>query len=145
MRRAKIQSTDPISEDEGVKIHCRVLKNRSANGKNPFTQCDYYARYGEGVDNFVTFPQLLIDADIITGGSWIKYINKNGDELKWNGKNKFLQALKDDETLYKELQSVLNDKMNNGEIEVEAIPNEELKEIQQLEGKDEFIEEGEDK
>lgn len=116
MNRNKLQSSDPIKEEDGVKISCIIHKNRFAGKHNPFTKCIYYATYEHGIDSVVALPQLLLDAGIMRqAGAWWYYedaqgqlITVNGTVGKFNSKNNFLEALRANEALYNELLGKLD-------------------------------------
>ena len=83
----KLDSNDPIDVTEGVKIGCRVKKNRLAKG-NPYKDCVYYARYGIGIDNTVMLPKYLVEqGHFRKSGAWIYF---DAENLKWNGNNALL-------------------------------------------------------
>lgn len=130
MNRNKIQSGDPIKEEDGIKISCISWKNRFAGKRNPYTKCVYYATYRDGIDSVIALPQMLLNAGIVRqSGSWWYYedaqgnvITKYVDPCKWNSKNAFLEALRTNECLRDELVSKL-DKLadNQTEAEISAI------------------------
>jgi len=87
----KLDNTDPIDISEGVKIGCRVKKNRLSKG-NPYKDCVYYARYDTGIDNTVMLPKYLVEAGHFRqSGAWLYFDSEN---LKWNGKNALLDYFK---------------------------------------------------
>lgn len=119
MGKVKLQAGDPLTAEEGIKVNCSVLKNRFCNGGNPYTKCSYYARYNMGIDNLATFPNMLIKYNVaVQKAAWIRVENEEGDvetilgvPCKWNGKNAFLDVIRQNEGLRKELEKRLNDKM----------------------------------
>ena len=133
MNSLKIDKTDPILDTEGVKISCIVRKNRFAGKHNPFTKCTYYAKYDGGIDNIVILPTLLSDAGIMRqAGAWWYYedenkniLTVNGMECKFKSKNAFIDALRDNEVLLKELTQ----KLDETELGVTTVTEEELAEI----------------
>ena len=116
MNKNKIMASDPIKEEEGVKISCIIHKNRFAGRYNPYTKCIYYARYNSGIDSVVAVPQFLLDAGIIRqAGAWLYYEDSNGNPYNINGtlckfssRNAFLEALRTNKVLFDTLVGKLN-------------------------------------
>ena len=114
--RLKLQAADPIKETEGLKVHCKVWKNRFAGKHNPYTECDYYARYETGIDNIIAMPQMLLDAGIVRqAGAWWYYEDENGNpyvidgaECKYRSKNDFLEVLRSNNVIRETLENELN-------------------------------------
>lgn len=148
MNKIKLQAGDPLTAEEGIKVSCRVSKNRFCNGKNPYSKCDYYARYNKGVDNLVTFPNMLIKYGVaIQKGAWIKIENEECDienilgvECKWNGKNAFLKVIEENEGLRKELEKRLRNKMTK-ESKADSLSQEEIDSIKKDESNTKNFEE----
>lgn len=138
MGQKKIMAGDPIKEEEGVKIGCIIKKNRFAGKHNPYTKCDYYATFANGIDSIIPMPQMLLNAGIVRqAGAWWYYEDANGQPLtvggtvcKFNSKNTFLDALRNNQVLYDELLAKLGSlalSQNADELaEIEA-ENEEIK------------------
>ena len=138
----KLDSSDPISAEEGKKIICKTKKNRAATG-NPFKECTYYVRYGKGIDGDLELGIILPREGIVTkSGAWIYYgedkdhvknvPTKDGEVVgKWNGIGKFIAAINEDEVLKQFFIDKLNEKGNSGtslsEEEIEAAKAEEEK------------------
>ena len=129
MGRNKIMASDPIKEEDGVKISCNIHKNRFAGTNNPFTKCIYYATYKNGIDSIVALPQLLLDAGIMRqAGAWWYYEDAQGNLItvdgivgKFSSKNSFLDALRSNEKFYNELVSKLDHVSSNQSAEEIAI------------------------
>ena len=111
MGQKKIMAGDPIKEEEGVKIGCIIKKNRFAGKHNPYTKCDYYATFANGIDSIIPMPQMLLNAGIVRqAGAWWYYEDTDGQPFtvggtlcKFNSKNTFLDALRNNKVLYNEL------------------------------------------
>lgn len=114
--KLKLQAADPIKETEGLKVHCKVWKNRFAGKHNPYTECDYYARYESGIDNIIAMPQLLLDANIVRqSGAYWYYEDENGQpfniggiECKFRSKSDFLDSIRNNDILRETLENELN-------------------------------------
>lgn len=116
MNRNKIMASDPIKEEDGVKISCIIHKNRFAGKNNPFTKCIYYATYANGIDSVCCLPALLLDAGIMRqAGAWWYYENEQGQLItidgiagKFSSKNAFLDVLRTNEKWYNEMVNRLD-------------------------------------
>lgn len=113
--RVKLTAADGIKEEEGIKVHCKVYKNRLANG-NPYKSCDYIAKHDTGIDYIVELPTILEREEIIAkSGAWYYYPSKDnidtigGVPCKFNGKASLIKALNDNE----ELRNFFMDKISN--------------------------------
>jgi len=114
MSALKIQSSDPITADEGVKIHCIVQKNRRAGIHNPNTECTFYAKFETGIDSTVGIPKLLADNGIFErGGSWWYYPSKDnvqtiaGVECKFRSEKDLQSELSSNLEFQKEIMKLL--------------------------------------
>lgn len=107
-KRDQIKAGEPMTAEEGIKVECKVTKNRFANGGNPYTTCIYYARYGSGIDSNLEILNILIKDGILRkAGAWLRYEDEDGEILevpslngmipgKWNGSAKFNEFLSND-------------------------------------------------
>ena len=116
MSQKKIMAGDPIKEEEGVKIGCIVKKNRFAGKNNPFTKCDYYATFENGIDSTIPMPQLLLDNGIVRNkGAWWYYEDENGQPIvidgipgKFGSRNAFLTTLRTNKAWYDAMLNLLS-------------------------------------
>ena len=153
MNRVKLQASDPITEDEGLKVSCIVKKNRFGN-RNPMKKCNYYAKYDTGIDSIVALPTLLAANNIVRqAGAWWYYednqgnlITRNGIPCKWRSQNAFIEALRNNAFLKEEFMNLLNGKaVSQNQTEEEKRSAEiENKQISDFMYEQERIEEGED-
>ena len=131
--KVKVQSADPIDANDGVKINCSVAKNRAANGKNPYTNCTYYAIYGEGINNVIDVPDIVGSLGIFSkAGAWFNLLDETtgdpkvieGVTCKFNGKNAFIKALTDNPAFLKAVTEMINnniDKVQGSNLSAEEI------------------------
>lgn len=140
MRRAKVMAGDPIKEENGLKICCRVIKNRLAK-KNPFTTCEYFAIYGEGIDTLTELPAMLEREGIMRkSGSWYYWEDENGNvinfkglECKFKSKAILVDALRDNPELADQLSKMLDEIITTGKVTQFSLSDEEIGEIKRLE------------
>lgn len=136
MAKHKIQAADPIKEEEGIKVNCKVAKNRFAKG-NPYTTTNYYAIFGLGIDTALELPDILERSGIVRkSGSWYyfedakgKPIVIDGVEMKFGSKTKFVEFLKKNP----KAQSVLQAELDKTEIKAISLSIEEIDEIKAAE------------
>jgi recombination protein RecA len=137
MSKVSMDSKDPITKEEGVKISCIVHKNRFAGMKNPFTAGSYYARYDTGIDSSVNLPTFLEEAGIVRqSGAYWYYEDENKKPLVINGmlckfasRGEFLSALRSNKVLNDELVAKL-EQYNAGATTIRQLTPEEIAEIE---------------
>ena len=106
MNQVKVEKSDPIEPEEGVKISCINRKNRFAGRNNPYTKCNYFATYANGIDPIIPIPQILQTKGImITKGAWWYYLDGagkpiviDGIEGKFKSKAAFVEVLRTNES-----------------------------------------------
>lgn len=143
MRKEKVESGDPIKDEEGIKVKCKVVKNRLAK-KNPFKTCHYYALYGKGIDSVLELGTVLPREGIVSkNGAWISYLDEEGNVLnvpsnngevagKWNGKASFVNFLRENSEARELFESLLDKKLTGGSTGV-SLSNEEIEHLSNLE------------
>lgn len=127
MNQKKIMTGDPIKEEEGVKIGCIVKKNRFAGKNNPFTKCDYYATFENGIDSVIPLPTLLLANGVMrNAGAWWYYEDAQGQLItidgipgKFKSKNAFLDVLRTNKAWYDEMLSKLSGNLSSDQDDVE--------------------------
>lgn len=127
MNQKKIMAGDPIKEEEGVKIGCIVKKNRFAGKNNPFTKCDYYATFENGIDSVIPLPTLLLANGVMrNAGAWWYYEDAQGQLItidgipgKFKSKNAFLDVLRTNKAWYDEMLSKLGGNLSSDQDDVE--------------------------
>ena len=127
MSQKKIMAGDPIKEEEGVKIGCIVKKNRFEGKHNPFTKCDYYATFENGIDSVVPLPTLLLNNGIMrNAGAWWYYEDEQGQLItidgipgKFKSKAAFLEVLRTNEAWYNEMLNKLNGGLSSDQDDTE--------------------------
>lgn len=115
MGRIKLDPSDPITSDDGLKIRCTTVKNRYSKG-NPFKTCYYIAVYNKGIEPLFELPAILARSNILqTAGSWYYWKDNNGDnktvggvECKWRSKTLLVNELQKNPILLKELENALD-------------------------------------
>lgn len=116
MNSLKIDSKDPITADEGVKVSCIVQKNRFSMNNSPYTRCEYYARYESGIDSIIPVPDQLVEAGIFTkSGSWLRYFNENqeivniaGVDCNFRSRGDLIETLRQNPDFYVAILGLLS-------------------------------------
>lgn len=116
MTRIKIDKSDPIKDEDGLKVSCITYKNRFSGRRSPYTKCQYFATYANGIDSIVALPHLLLKAGVVRqAGAWWYYedaqgelITFNGVPCKWKSFAAFVDCLRDDEDLRNALLSKMD-------------------------------------
>lgn len=139
-RRTKIKAGEPITEEAGLKIACRVIKNRLAR-KNPFTTCEYYAEYGIGINTICELPGMLEREGILRrAGAYYYWEDENGQpltvggqECKFKSKAFLVECLTNNTELREKLSEALNERIMGGTVQQTSLSDEEIGKIKQLE------------
>lgn len=139
LNKVKIQKEDGITDDEGIKVNVRIMKNRAAYD-NPYKVTSYTALFGKGIDSIREIAQIVQDTGYATSGSWI-YVSSDGapsksnfdsfdgEELKFNGKAKFLDFIRENPAFYAHLKDMIQGKVvtqQMDEDEVNALQQQEM-------------------
>lgn len=132
MRKQKLDKSDPISEEDGVKIKVKVVKNRFSKG-NPYKTCEYLASYTEGITTLFELPNLLEEHGIMEKrGSWYYWKDENdniktidGSEAKWRSRTDLVEFLKSNDEYRNYFEDLISAK-HEGEI----LSSAEIKEIE---------------
>lgn len=141
MKREKVESGDPISAEDGIKVRCKVVKNRLAKG-DPYKMCHYYALYGKGIDGVSELGVVLArEGILVKKGSWLRLENEEGDPIqvpyedgtvdaKWNGNANFVKFLRENPSTLSYFEDLLNKKLEGGTTKGVALSDEEIKAIE---------------
>ena len=139
MRKVKLEKTDGITDDEGIKVSCRVAKNRISKG-NPYKAAKYTAIFGHGIDVVRGVALTAIENEIVQGSNWIYYPDKDncatlpdGELAKWNGMGKFVDYLRDNPDFMNKIKSDIENKAKQGSIKTEQLSEEEVNAIGNIE------------
>jgi recombination protein RecA len=82
MNSLKLQDSDPISADEGLKLNARVAKNRCVYD-NPYKKCEFYVIYGVGVDKLTEIIEKGPEAGVLRkAGAWYYYEKEDGELIE---------------------------------------------------------------
>lgn len=86
LRKKIVLDTDPIDREEGIKIGVTIKKNHCTPDRNPYLKTDYYAIFGEGIEQHLSTLDNAIKQGILKqGGAWIKDLDDEGKVKEWNG------------------------------------------------------------
>lgn len=143
MKREKVMAGDPISEDDGVKVRCKVVKNRLAKG-NPYKICNYYALYGKGIDGVSELGTVLAREGVLTkSGSWLKLVDENDNlmqvktftgmvDAKWQSNAKFVDFVRENPLAREYFEKLLDEKLASGKVVGNSVSKDEIEELEQL-------------
>lgn len=134
MSKVKVQASDPITEEEGVKINCSTIKNRCAKGGNPYKKCTYYAIYGKGIDRMISLPDILEREGIMRkSGAWYYWEDESGQPMtvagvlcKFQGKNALLETIRTNEGFYDAVATAIQEKALKGQTKGISMDQEEI-------------------
>ena len=119
--RIEVRPGEPIKKGDeqiGHVMNCKVVKNKTYP---PFKKASFALIYGEGIDRVADIGKIALDIGLVKlAGSWISVLDENGevrpakvgeegDLMKWQGKDKFFNYLRDDGELLEELESKIRD------------------------------------
>lgn len=111
LRKRFLQESDPIEKDEGIKIGVTVKKNHCVPDKNPYVKTEYYAVFGQGIEQYLsTLERALEEGVLVARGAFIRDpgadgepLERKGEKLQWQGKQKFRQFVIDNPDYLEEL------------------------------------------
>lgn len=146
--RVNINTNNPLysMKDQYMQFRSKVLKNHMRTTVNPFVQCEYTVKIGEGTDITGEIVEAAIDQDVLTRkGAWIREYDENGEErllsenvkCAWNGMSKLLEFLNNNPDYLEYLKNRVE-----GNIKSESLSLEEISILrEQVENEDKIIEE----
>ena len=146
--RVNINANNPLysMKDQYMQFRSKVLKNHMRTTVNPFVQCEYTVKIGEGTDITGEIVEAAIDQDVLTRkGAWIREYDENGEErllsenvkCAWNGMSKLLEFLNNNPDYLEYLKNRVE-----GNIKSESLSLEEISILrEQVENEDIIIEE----
>lgn len=136
--RLKLMASDPIKEEEGIKVGFNIYKNRFAGNGNPYRKGEYYARFDTGIDSYIAIPAQLVESGIITKkGAWHYYYGPNdeimnieGVECKFNSQNAFIEALRNNQKFFEYFVNMMSGRsMSDTEVEAAKLDEKEAQEF----------------
>lgn len=106
-RIGQIKATD--GSVQGSRTRVKIVKNKVAA---PFTEAEFDIMYNEGISSVGSLLDLALEFNIVQKrGSWFSY---NGNQLA-QGRDAAKVALKADEALYAEIETLVKEAMAQGE------------------------------
>ena len=142
LRKRSIQDSDPITALEGIKIGLTVKKNHCTPSVNPYLKTEYFAIFGQGIEQYLETLQNAVNQGILTqNGAMIRDIDTetgeirqwNGQDLVWRGKNAYREFVKNNPDYFANLQDRVNGRtVEMSEAEVAAAKAEENKIIEDV-------------
>lgn len=136
LRKRAILDTDPISKEEGIKVGVTIKKNHCLPDRNPYVKTDYYAIFGQGIEQHLTVLDMAIKQGIlIQKGAFIRDPDENGEpkvvdgeKLQWQGKERFRSYVIENEEYFEQLKARIRG-------EFVQLSDEEMEELKQDERK----------
>ena len=131
LRRRAIMAGDLIGKDEGIKVCVTVKKNHCIPYRNPYVKVEYYAIYGEGIEQIMSSIDLAISQGLLESkGSWLYWKNPEDGEIlnKWNSRANFRSYMRENKDDWDKFQAMLSydDAMTNlSDDEIDEIKSEE--------------------
>lgn len=127
MRKVKVESGDGVSSDEYIKMVVKAVKNRLAKG-NPYVETTIFGRYGVGTDTVMEILELAVGQNVIekkAGGNY-RYVNNEGEELKWRGAKALMDYVDQNPDFAKEVTA----KINSDSISVNNLSDEDMAKLE---------------
>lgn len=140
LRKRAVLDTDPIKKEDGIKVGVTVKKNHCIHDRNPYVKLDYFAIFGQGIEQYLTLIDKAIKQDILMqSGAFIRDPDENGDakiidgfKYQWQGKEKFRMFLMENGAYFEELKARVSG-------EITQLTEEEMAEIRQEQEVDEKV------
>ena len=113
LRKKSIQESDPITKEQGIKVGVTIKKNHCVPNRNPYLKTDYFAIFGQGIEQYLETLENAVAQGLLTGGAWIKDLDpasgeprmRGQDKLMWQGKEKFRNYCIDNPDYFEELKA----------------------------------------
>lgn len=117
-----------------------VKKNHCLPDRNPYVKLDYFAIFGQGIEQYLTLIDKAVKQGVLMqSGAFIRDPDENGDakiidgfKYQWQGKEKFRAFLLENNTYFEELKARVSG-------ELTQLTEEEVAEIQQEQAVEEKI------
>lgn len=110
MRRRSIAPTgELIGREEGVKVGVTVKKNHCVPDRYPYVKLDYYAVFGEGIEQILTSIDLAIQQGILEQhGNWLWWMQDGECVEKWSGKPGFRKYMRENPEAWERFSALLD-------------------------------------
>ena len=108
LRKHAIMAGELINKEEGIKVCVTIKKNHCLPAINPYRKVEYYAIFGEGIEQILSNLEDAIAAGIIEKrGNWLYWMKDGKQYEKFSGKNAFRTFMKDNPDKWEEFNSML--------------------------------------
>lgn len=133
-RKKSVLDTDPIKREEGIKIGLAVKKNHCVPDRNPYVRTDYFAIFGEGIEQYLTLIDKAVEQGVLMkSGGFYKDPDEQGNpkiindvKYQWQGKEKLRQFMIDNEEYFEQIKArVSGELVQMSEEEVNKLIREE--------------------
>lgn len=111
LRKLSMSDADPFKKEEATKIGVTVRKNHVITDRFPYCKLDYYAVFGQGIDNYLELLEVAINKGILVKkGAFIRVPDENGDakvingeKMQWQGNARFKDYCKENPSFFKNI------------------------------------------
>lgn len=111
LRKLSMSEADPFKKEEATKIGVTVRKNHVITDRFPYCKLDYYAVFGQGIDNYLELLEVAINKGILVKkGAFIRVPDENGDakivngeKMQWQGNARFKDYCKQNPDFFKNI------------------------------------------
>lgn len=140
LRKRAVFDTDPIKKEDGIKVGVTVKKNHCVPDRNPYVKLDYFAIFGQGIEQYLTLIDKAVNQGVLLkSGGFYRDPDENGDpkvidgvKYQWQGKEKVRTFLIENEAYFEQIQARVSG-------ELTQLTEEEVAEIQQEIAADEKV------
>lgn len=133
-RKKSVLDTDPIKRDEGIKVGFAVKKNHCVPSRNPYVRTDYFAIFGQGIEQYLTLIDKAVEQGVLVkSGGFYKHpdadnnpVVRNDVKYQWQGKEKLRQFMLDNPEYFEEIKArVAGEVVSMTEEEINALKQDE--------------------
>ena len=112
MRKLSIAPTDPITQEEGIKVCVRVKKNHCRPDIFPYKKIQYYAIFGEGIEQILTSLDYALEQGVVEQkGNWLYWMKDGEIYERWQGRGAFRSYMHDNPDKFSEYIDMIDQSM----------------------------------
>lgn len=111
LRKRSMSEADPFKKEEATKIAVTIQKNHVITNRFPYCKLEYYAVFGQGIDNYLELTDIAINKGIlIKKGAFISIPDENGspkivngEKMQWQGNARFKAYCKENDEFFQNM------------------------------------------